>query len=104
LGQGTFGLVLLAWDRVENCFVAVKIVRAIKKYTESALTEIDILTKIQQAGIQNEDDVEELENISFSGEKSQENDDMKKLKEHIPKQYHFVFFFLFLYFLFITSL
>jgi serine/threonine protein kinase len=84
LGQGTFGLVLLAWDRIENCFVAVKIVRAIKKYTESALTEIEILTKIQRSGL--EELEESLEQISFSGEKSSKNSNTKKLnKRNIPK-------------------
>lgn len=84
LGQGTFGLVLLAWDRIENCFVAVKIVRAIKKYTESALTEIEILTKIQRSGL--EELEESLEQISFSGEKSSKNSITKKLNKHnIPK-------------------
>lgn len=91
LGQGTFGLVLLAWDRIENCFVAVKIVRAIKKYTESALTEIEILTKIQRSGL--EELEESLEQISFSGEKSSKNSITKKLNKHnIPKQYVFIFF------------
>lgn len=86
LGQGTFGLVLLAWDRIENCFVAVKIVRAIKKYTESALTEIEILTKIQRSGL--EELEESLEQISFSGEKSSKNSMVRKLnKRNIPKQY-----------------
>jgi dual-specificity kinase len=85
LGKGTFGLVLLAWDRVENCYVAVKIVRAIKKYTESAMTEIDILTKIQRAGL--EELEESLEQISFSGDNAgnQNDNDTKKLKKHIPK-------------------
>jgi dual-specificity kinase len=85
LGKGTFGLVLLAWDRVENCYVAVKIVRAIKKYTESAMTEIDILTKIQRAGL--EELEESLEQISFSGDNAgnQLDNDTKKLKKHIPK-------------------
>jgi serine/threonine protein kinase len=84
LGQGTFGLVLLAWDRIENCFVAVKIVRAIKKYTESALTEIEILTKIQRSGL--EELEESLEQISFSGEKPSKNSNTKKLnKRNIPK-------------------
>jgi len=88
LGQGTFGLVLLAWDRIENCFVAVKIVRAIKKYTESALTEIEILTKIQRSGL--EELEESLEQIYFSGEKSnKDNKNIKKIKklnkQNIPK-------------------
>jgi len=84
LGQGTFGLVLLAWDRIENVYVALKIVRAIKKYTESAMTEIEILTKIQRSGL--EELEESLEQISFSGEKSSKNYSTKKLnKRNIPK-------------------
>jgi serine/threonine protein kinase len=59
-------------------------VRAIKKYTESALTEIEILTKIQRSGL--EELEESLEQISFSGEKSSKHSNTKKLNKHnIPK-------------------
>lgn len=97
LGQGTFGLVLLAWDRIEQCFVAVKIVRAIKKYTESALTEIDILTRIQRSGLQEQEE-SELEQISSVSQSREVEGDAgsldaaperrskpKRLKQHIPK-------------------
>lgn len=84
LGQGTFGLVLLAWDRIESCYVAVKIVRAIKKYTESARTEIAILTKIQRSGL--EELEESLEQISFSSEYSGKNLS-KKTKKISKKTY-----------------
>jgi dual-specificity kinase len=47
VGQGTFGRVFKCWDRVKQMIVAVKVVRAVKKYTDSAHVEIDILSKIQ---------------------------------------------------------
>eukprot|EP01127_Copromyxa_protea_P017481 TRINITY_DN5329_c0_g1_i2.p1 TRINITY_DN5329_c0_g1~~TRINITY_DN5329_c0_g1_i2.p1 ORF type:complete len:506 (-),score=80.10 TRINITY_DN5329_c0_g1_i2:709-2226(-) len=91
LGQGTFGLVLEAWDRVEAKYVAIKIVRAIKKYTESAKIEIDILTKIQRGLADNASDKRsctEEENFNFSSEESEgkapKKATKKKLRNDIP--------------------
>ena len=47
IGQGTFGKVVKCFDLVARQMVAVKVVRAIPKYSESADYEIDVLTKIQ---------------------------------------------------------
>jgi len=46
LGKGTFGLVLECWDKKRSRIVAVKVVRAIKRYIESAETEARILTRV----------------------------------------------------------
>ena len=48
LGEGTFGKVLQCWDRTRQALVAVKVVRAIKKYTEAARIEIRILEDIKR--------------------------------------------------------
>lgn len=40
---GTFGQVLECWDREQKEFVAIKIIRSIKKYREAAMVEIDVL-------------------------------------------------------------
>ncbi|OIW17755.1 hypothetical protein TanjilG_06440 [Lupinus angustifolius] len=47
IGEGTFGQVLECWDRQRKEMVAIKIVRALKKYREAAMIEIEIL---QQPG------------------------------------------------------
>ena len=47
IGQGTFGKVVKCLDLTLGRYVAIKIVRAISKYSESAEIEIDILSKIQ---------------------------------------------------------
>lgn len=89
---------LEAWDRLERKYVALKIVRAVKKYTESAHIEIDILTRIQRsveaalnAGA--DDSVEKI-CLNLSSEESEEtasksSDGKKKLREDIPPQYVF---------------
>jgi len=46
LGKGTFGLVLECWDKKRSRLVAVKVVRAIKRYIESAETEAHILSQV----------------------------------------------------------
>ncbi|KAK4788322.1 hypothetical protein SAY86_019641 [Trapa natans] len=43
IGEGTFGQVLECWDREAKETVAIKVVRSIKKYRESAMVEIDVL-------------------------------------------------------------
>jgi len=40
---GTFGRVLECWDRQAREYVAIKIVRSIRKYREAAMIEIDVL-------------------------------------------------------------
>lgn len=50
LGDGTFGRVLLAHDkRKDNRDVAVKVIRDVKRYMESAKVEADILKDIRDA-------------------------------------------------------
>ena len=46
MGEGTFAKVVGCWDKDKHSHVAVKIVRAIPKYTEAAEIEIDILRDI----------------------------------------------------------
>ncbi|XP_059316335.1 serine/threonine-protein kinase AFC2-like isoform X1 [Lycium ferocissimum] len=43
IGEGTFGQVLECWDREQKEFVAIKIIRSIKKYREAAMVEVDVL-------------------------------------------------------------
>ncbi|WCJ29798.1 Protein kinase superfamily protein [Euphorbia peplus] len=43
MGEGTFGRVLECWDRQTRQYVAVKVVRSIKKYRDAAMIEVDIL-------------------------------------------------------------
>eukprot|EP00268_Persea_americana_P006329 TRINITY_DN1229_c0_g1_i18.p1 TRINITY_DN1229_c0_g1~~TRINITY_DN1229_c0_g1_i18.p1 ORF type:complete len:326 (-),score=49.19 TRINITY_DN1229_c0_g1_i18:434-1411(-) len=46
MGEGTFGRVLQCWDREMREFVAIKVVRSIRKYRDAAMIEIDILNLI----------------------------------------------------------
>ena len=46
VGIGTFGRVVECWDRFEKRKVAIKVVRRIKKYTESARIEAEILRDV----------------------------------------------------------
>jgi len=48
MGEGTFGKVVECWDREEKKYVAVKIIRAIEKYREAAMIEIDVLKAIKK--------------------------------------------------------
>nr|CAD1824212.1 unnamed protein product [Ananas comosus var. bracteatus] len=43
IGEGTFGRVLECWDRETRDYVAIKVVRSIRKYREAAMLEIDVL-------------------------------------------------------------
>ncbi|GJM99570.1 hypothetical protein PR202_ga16684 [Eleusine coracana subsp. coracana] len=42
----TFGQVLECWDRENKEMVAIKVVRAVKKYSDAAMIEIDVLQKL----------------------------------------------------------
>ncbi|KAK3132646.1 hypothetical protein QOZ80_6AG0525620 [Eleusine coracana subsp. coracana] len=46
IGEGTFGQVLECWDRENKEMVAIKVVRAVKKYSDAAMIEIDVLQKL----------------------------------------------------------
>lgn len=46
MGEGTFSKVVECWDRKERAYCAMKIIRSIEKYTDSAEIEIDILLNI----------------------------------------------------------
>lgn len=48
LGDGTFGRVVLACDRVKNTQVAIKIIRDVKRYMDNAKIEADILNDIRK--------------------------------------------------------
>lgn len=50
LFAGTFGKVLDCWDSELNKNVALKVVRAVEKYKDAAMIEIDILEKLQKYG------------------------------------------------------
>ncbi|KAL5783234.1 hypothetical protein ACOSP7_008263 [Xanthoceras sorbifolium] len=43
MGEGTFGRVLECWDRQTREYVAIKVVRSIRKYREAAMIEVDVL-------------------------------------------------------------
>jgi len=45
-GEGTFGKVVQCWDRQTHSYVAIKVVRAVSKYSEAAKIEIEILEDI----------------------------------------------------------
>ncbi|KAI4836819.1 protein serine/threonine kinase-1 [Plasmodium brasilianum] len=53
MGDGTFGRVLLCQHLDTKKYYAVKVIRNIKKYTKSAKIEADILKKIQNDDIKN---------------------------------------------------
>ncbi|KAJ3344978.1 dual specificity protein kinase kns1 [Kappamyces sp. JEL0680] len=54
LGQGTFGKVVKGWDQVLKKECAIKIIKAIPKYTDAAAVEIKVLRKIRQLDPKNE--------------------------------------------------
>ncbi|KAL9176884.1 hypothetical protein ABFS82_01G024300 [Erythranthe guttata] len=43
MGEGTFGRVLECWDRQTREYVAIKVIRSIKKYRDAAKIEVDVL-------------------------------------------------------------
>lgn len=48
MGEGTFGRVVECWDRELRKRVAVKIVRAIEKYRDAAMLEIEVLDTLKK--------------------------------------------------------
>ncbi len=50
LGDGTFGRALQCEDIISNNVVAVKVVRAVERYTDSAKIEAKILCDIKKEG------------------------------------------------------
>ena len=46
LGEGTFGRVIECWDRRRGQYVAVKIIRAVEKYQDAAMIELQVLTTL----------------------------------------------------------
>ncbi|KAG0485032.1 hypothetical protein HPP92_009111 [Vanilla planifolia] len=48
IGEGTFGRVLECWDREAREYVAIKVVRSIRKYRHAAMIEIDVLTSLSK--------------------------------------------------------
>ncbi|CAF0937914.1 unnamed protein product [Adineta ricciae] len=49
LGWGHFSTVWLCWDRKMTRFVAMKVVKSAKHYTETALDEIKLLTNVRES-------------------------------------------------------
>uniref|UniRef100_K3XLL3 Protein kinase domain-containing protein n=1 Tax=Setaria italica TaxID=4555 RepID=K3XLL3_SETIT len=45
---GTFGRVLECWDRETREYVAIKVVRSIRKYRDAAMIEIDVLNRLAE--------------------------------------------------------
>ncbi|KAG0600875.1 hypothetical protein M758_11G067900 [Ceratodon purpureus] len=43
MGEGTFGRVLECWDRENQEYVAIKVIRNVQKYRDAAMIEIDVL-------------------------------------------------------------
>lgn len=43
VSAGTFGRVLECWDRKHRSYVAIKIVRNVKKYRDAAMIEVSLL-------------------------------------------------------------
>ncbi|KAK7311806.1 hypothetical protein RJT34_10177 [Clitoria ternatea] len=46
MGEGTFGRVLECWDRQTREYVAIKVVRSIRKYRDAAMLEVDVLQRL----------------------------------------------------------
>ncbi|KAF3778454.1 Serine/threonine-protein kinase [Nymphaea thermarum] len=51
IGEGTFGRVLECWDRETQEYVAIKVVRSIRKYRDAAMVEIDVLNRLTKNDI-----------------------------------------------------
>jgi dual-specificity kinase len=67
LGEGTFGKVLDCWDRKLEKNVALKVVRAVDKYKDAAMIEIDILEKLQKYGCEGKEYARVLASYVLSG-------------------------------------
>ncbi|XP_020597278.1 serine/threonine-protein kinase AFC3 isoform X1 [Phalaenopsis equestris] len=48
IGEGTFGRVLECWDRELREYVAIKVVRSLRKYRHAAMIEIDVLNSLSK--------------------------------------------------------
>ncbi|XP_061339370.1 serine/threonine-protein kinase AFC3 isoform X2 [Gastrolobium bilobum] len=48
MGEGTFGRVLECWDRQTREYVAIKVIRSIRKYRDAAMLEVDVLQNLAQ--------------------------------------------------------
>ncbi|GIL79629.1 hypothetical protein Vretimale_12329 [Volvox reticuliferus] len=48
MGEGTFGRVLECWDRKQEGYVAIKIVRNIDKYRHAAMIELEVLNTLEK--------------------------------------------------------
>ncbi|KAJ9555744.1 hypothetical protein OSB04_010358 [Centaurea solstitialis] len=46
MGEGTFGRVLECWDRQNREYVAIKVIRSIRKYRDAAMIEVDVLQQL----------------------------------------------------------
>ncbi|KAE9587028.1 hypothetical protein Lal_00004343 [Lupinus albus] len=53
MGEGTFGQVLECWDRQTKEYVAIKVIRSIRKYRDAAMLEVDVLQQIAKNDIGN---------------------------------------------------
>ncbi|DBB08056.1 hypothetical protein WJX82_008051 [Trebouxia sp. C0006] len=53
MGEGTFGRVLECWDRKHRSYVAIKIVRNVKKYRDAAMIELEVLNTLEKNDPQN---------------------------------------------------
>lgn len=53
LGQGTFGKVVQARDKVANKLVAIKIIRSVQKYREASKIELRVLETLRENDAQN---------------------------------------------------
>ena len=49
---GTFGRVLECWDRKHRTYVAIKIVRNVKKYRDAAMIEVDLSLRLSACPFQ----------------------------------------------------
>jgi dual-specificity kinase len=48
LGQGTFGKVVQCYDRQEQRYCAVKIIRAVQKYRDASKIELRVLSTLSR--------------------------------------------------------
>lgn len=58
LGEGTFGKVVEATDRITKKSYAVKIIRAVQKYRDASKIEIRVLNELKKGDPNNEKSVE----------------------------------------------
>lgn len=53
LGQGTFGKVVEAFDRLTGKNVAIKVIRAVQKYRDASKVEIKVLNTLKRKDPEN---------------------------------------------------